>query len=187
MERRFVPATVHAALDYATGPTLLAAPKLLRLNGDARGSSLTPRVVGLSTTALTALSDHRLAARRVVPMRTHVAVDAAAGAALAAVPWLTGAARRGARHWLPHAVIGAKEVALAVVTRTDEQRASRLQRLLGSRRALVLGPPLVIALAVLAWRSGAVRVVVDALEEAADELEELTDRLEDAVEKDDDD
>ena len=119
MERRFVPAAVHAVLDYATGPTLVAAPKLLRLNGDARGSSVPPRVVGAWTTALAALSDHRLAARRLVPMRAHVAADAAAGAALAATPWLTGAARRGVRHWLPHALVGANEITLSFVTRTD--------------------------------------------------------------------
>jgi hypothetical protein len=185
MERRFIPARLHAAVDYAAGPALVAAPTLLRLNG-SRASALAPRVVGASTTALNALSDHDLAARRVVPMRAHLAADAVAGVALAAVPWVTGAARNGVRHWLPHAIVGGKEVALAFLTRTEEPRASRLQRLLGSRRSLLLVPPLAVGLGVLAWRTGAVRVAVDALEEAADELEELTDKLEDAVEKDDD-
>jgi hypothetical protein len=185
MERRFIPARLHAAVDYAAGPALIAAPTLLRLNG-SRASALAPRVVGASTTALNALSDHDLAARRIVPMRAHLAADAVAGVALAAVPWVTGAAKNGIRHWLPHALAGANEVALAFVTRTEEPRASRFRRLLGSRRTLLLAPPLVTALGVLAWRSGAVRVAVDTLEEAADELEEWTDKLEDAVEKDDD-
>jgi hypothetical protein len=185
MERRFIPARLHAAVDYAAGPALVAAPTLLRLNG-SRASALAPRVVGASTAALTALSDHELAARRVVPMRAHLAADAVAGVALAAAPWVTGAAKNGIRHWLPHALAGANEVALAFVTRTEEPRVSGLRRLLRSRRALLLAPPLVVALGVLAWRSGAVRGAVDALEEAADEVEEWTDKLEDAVEKDDD-
>jgi hypothetical protein len=118
-------------------------------------------------------------------MRAHLAADAAAGVALAAVPWVTGAARKGVRHWLPHALAGANEVALAFLTRTEEPQRSRFRRLVGSRRSLLLAPPLLVALGVLAWRTGAVRVAVDALEEAADEVEEWTDKLEDAVEKDD--
>lgn len=185
MERRFVPARLHAYVDYATGSALVAAPALLRLNG-SRASALAPRIFGAGTTALTALSDHDLAARRVVPMRAHLAADAVAGAALAALPWVTGAARRGVRHWLPHALIGANEVALAFVTRTEEPRLSGFRRLLASRKALAAAPLVVAALGVVAWRTGAVRVAADALEEAADELEELTDRLEDALEKDED-
>jgi hypothetical protein len=185
MERRFIPARLHAAVDYAAGPALVAAPTLLRLNG-SRASALAPRVVGASTTALNAFSDHELAARRLVPMRAHLVADAVAGVALAALPWVTGAARNGVRHWLPHALVGGKEVALAFVTRTEEPRVSKLERFFRLRRALLLAPPLVAAVGVLAWRTGAVRIAADALEEAADELEELTDRLEDAVEKEDD-
>ena len=182
MERRFIPIRIHAAMDYATGPALVAAPKVLRLNG-SRASALAPRVVGASTTALNALSNHGLAARRVVPMRTHLLADAVAGVVLAAAPWVTGAARQGVRHWLPHALAGANDVALAFLTRTEEPRPSRLRRLLGSRRTLLVGPPLAVALGVVAWRSGAVRIAADALEEAADEVEEWTDKLEDALEK----
>jgi hypothetical protein len=184
MERRFIPARLHAAVDYAAGPALVAAPTLLRLNG-SRASALAPRVVGASTTALNALSDHDLAARRLVPMRAHLAADAAAGVALAAVPWVTGAARNGVRHWLPHALAGANEVALAFFTRPEEPPVSRFRRFVGSRRSLLLAPPLVVALGVLAWRAGAVRVAADAPEEAAEEVEEWTDKVEDAVDKDD--
>jgi hypothetical protein len=183
MERRFIPARLHAAVDYATGPALVAAPTLLRLNG-SRASALAPRVAGASTAALAALSDHDLAARRLVPMRAHLVADAVAGVALAAVPWVTGAAKNGVRHWLPHALVGANEVALAFVTRTQEPRGSRLGRLLGSRRTLLLAPPLAVALGVLAWRTGAARVAAGALEEAADEVGEAADKLEDAVAKD---
>ena len=192
MERRFVPLRLHAALDYATGPTLVAAPRLLRMNG-ARGSTLPPKLVGAATTALTALSDHGLAARRVVPMRAHLAADAVGGVLLAALPWVTGAARGGARYWLPHALVGANEVTLAFVTRTEDPPASRMRQLLGSRKALVAAPFLAVALGVLAWRSGAVRFAADVLEEAADELEDAagkleqwTDKLEDKLEKEDD-
>ena len=157
MERRFVPPRVHAVVDYVTGPALVAAPEVLRLDG-AKGSSLTPRVVGAGTTALTALSNHPLAVKRFVPMRLHLVADAAAGTMLATLPWATGAARRGARHWLPHAVVGGTEVVLALVTRPGDKSApvSRARRLLGSRWTLAAAPALAAAvLGAAGWKTGA--------------------------------
>jgi len=157
MERRFVPPRVHAVVDYVAGPALVAAPAVLRLDG-AKGSSLTPRVVGAGTTALSAFSNHPLAAKRFVPMRLHLVADAAAGTMLAAGPWATGSARRGARHWLPHALVGATEVALALVTRSSETPApvSRTRRLLGSPWARAAAPAVAAsALGVVAWKTDA--------------------------------
>ena len=45
MQVRFVPTKVHGAVDYVTSPALVAAPELLRLDGD-RASALSPRVAG---------------------------------------------------------------------------------------------------------------------------------------------
>jgi hypothetical protein len=68
-------------------------------------------------------------------MRVHLLLDAAGGAALAAVPWVAGSARRGVRHWLPHALVGATEIGLALTTRENPPVTSRL----GGRRKLVAG------------------------------------------------
>jgi hypothetical protein len=53
------------------------------------------------------------------------------GGLLAAVPWMTGSARNGKRYWIPHAVVGATEVALALTTKTEPPRtkAGRLASL----------------------------------------------------------
>ena len=99
---------------------------LLRLNG-ARGSTLPPRLTGLLGTGLSALTDYETGAVRVVPMKAHLVFDGASGAALASTPWLSGARKNGLRHWLPHAVVGLSEIAMALTTRTeaDDKRRSR--------------------------------------------------------------
>ena len=116
--KRFIPTKAHGVFDLVTGPALVAAPDLLRLNGTL-GSSLAPRVTGALGTGLSAVTDYETGAVRVVPVKAHLVIDAVSGAALAATPWLTGARRQGIRHWLPHAAIGATEMALALTTRTE--------------------------------------------------------------------
>jgi hypothetical protein len=135
MTIRVVPTRVHAAADYVTGPVLAAAPTIFRLDGE-RGSALPPRVLGAAATAYSAFTDYELAVRRVIPLRMHLALDAAGGVALAAFPWLTGAARKGVRHWLPHALVGAQEVALALTTKPAPSTPPRWRRY-----ALAVGVP----------------------------------------------
>src|ERR687894_3198102 len=127
MRMRVVPTKAHGVFDLITGPALVAAPNLLRLNG-ARGSTLPPRLTGLVGTGLSALTDYETGAVRVVPLKAHLAFDGVSGAAVATTPWLTGAARNGARHWLPHAVVGLTEIALALTTRTEPDDRSRRNR-----------------------------------------------------------
>lgn len=127
MRMRFVPSKAHGVFDLVAGPALAAAPNLLRLNG-ARGSTLPPRLTGLAGTGLSALTDYETGAVRVVPLKAHLAFDGVSGAAVATTPWLTGAARNGARHWLPHAVVGLTEIALALTTRTEPDDRSRRNR-----------------------------------------------------------
>jgi len=68
--------------------------------------------------------------RRLVPMRTHLAIDGVMGIFLVIAPWLFDFADEGANAWLPFVVIGAGEVLLALVT---DRRPSR--SLADSRRA----------------------------------------------------
>jgi hypothetical protein len=137
MATRFVPTKAHGIFDLVTGPTLTAAPTLLRLDGDSRSSSLPPRLAGALGTAVTALTDYETGAKRMIPLKAHLVFDGLSGAALASTPWIGGAARKGWRHWLPHAIVGISEIALAVTTRTepDDRRRERL----GKRVAIGLG------------------------------------------------
>jgi hypothetical protein len=137
METRFVPTKVHGIFDLVTGPTLAAAPTVLRLNGKSMSSSLPPRLTGTIGTAVSALTDYETGAKRVIPMKAHLVFDGVSGAALASTPWIGGAARNGWRHWFPHALIGATEIAMALTTRTEPGDRRREQ--LGKRVAIGLG------------------------------------------------
>jgi hypothetical protein len=63
-------------------------------------------------------ADYELSLKNLIPMKVHLALDAMSGAALAAVPLATGARRRGLRNWLPHTLIGALEIGMALTTQT---------------------------------------------------------------------
>jgi hypothetical protein len=126
MDLRVIPTKAHGAVDMATGPALIAAPTLLRMNGNT-GATIPPRVVGAAATVYALLTDYEFGLKRVLPMRTHLALDAVAGIALAATPFVTGASKKGVRHWLPHTVIGANEVFLAFATKERPPRARRLR------------------------------------------------------------
>ncbi len=128
MTLKVIPTSVHAAIDYATAPALLAAPKLLRIEPDT-ASARAPRLAGGLLGMLTPITDTPLAAKRWIPMRAHLAVDALTGVAVAAAPWVTGQRKRGARYWLPHALVGINEVGMALLTRRERPRR-RLRRLL---------------------------------------------------------
>jgi len=135
MKLRVVPTRVHAVADIVTSPTLAAAPTIFRMR-DGGASALAPRIAGAGTAAYSGVTDYELGVRRWLPMRAHLALDAVHGAALAATPWVLGSARRGKRYWVPHALVGAMELALAMTTKTraeDEPargRFGRIRRLL---------------------------------------------------------
>lgn len=130
MKLRVVPTKAHAAVDHVVGPTLMLAPELFRLKSDKK-EQVPPRAAGAVQGVYSNLTDYELAAKRMLPMKLHLALDAVSGAMLGAAPWLLGSAKRGKRHWLPHAVVGAMEVGLALTTKTEPGDRHGLDRRLG--------------------------------------------------------
>jgi hypothetical protein len=133
MKMRFIPTSVHGAVDHVVGPALVLAPTLLRL-GRTSPEGLTARAVGGVESFYSNITDYELSVKNVVPMKVHLALDAAGGAALALVPQLTGARKRGKKHWMPHLAIGALEIGMAAFTKTEpprpaERRATTIKKL----------------------------------------------------------
>jgi hypothetical protein len=121
MQMRFIPTSVHGAVDHVVGPALVLAPTLLRL-GRTSPEGLTARAVGGVEAFYSNFTDYELSMKNVVPMKVHLALDAVGGATLALVPQLTGARKRGKKHWLPHLAVGALEVGMAAFTKTEPPR-----------------------------------------------------------------
>ncbi len=57
MKLRVIPTKVHGAVDMATGPVLIAAPTLLRMNGN-KGATIPPRAVGAAAIVNALLTDY---------------------------------------------------------------------------------------------------------------------------------
>jgi hypothetical protein len=104
-------------LDLVTSGALLAAPRLLGLEKESRAASVL-RMAGGGALAYSMLTDYEFGLVKVLPMRAHLAMDAASGALLASSPWLLGFAKNGPRYWVPHALMGAGEVFAALMSRT---------------------------------------------------------------------
>ncbi|HET7045058.1 MAG TPA: hypothetical protein VFI37_09435 [Gaiellaceae bacterium] len=124
MKLRVVPTKAHAAVDHVVGPTLVFAPELFGLKSGKK-DALPPRATGTAQAIYSNLTDYELSVKRLLPMKAHLAMDAAAGAVLGSMPWLLGTRRRGLRHWLPHAVVGGMEIGLALTTKTEPKDRHR--------------------------------------------------------------
>jgi hypothetical protein len=118
MKMRFIPTSVHGAVDHVVGPALVLAPTLLRL-GRTSPEGITARAVGGVQAVYSNFTDYELSRKKVLPMKAHLALDAVGGATLALVPQLTDARKRGKKHWLPHLAIGVAEIGLAALTKTE--------------------------------------------------------------------
>ena len=131
MNLRVILTSVHSAVDHVVGPVLIAAPEVLRLPRKSP-EGIVPRVNGVVAAVYSNLTDYELSFRNLIPMKVHLVLDAASGATLAAVPLASGAHKRGLRHWLPHTLLGAFEVAMALTTKAEapQSRPRRFARAL---------------------------------------------------------
>jgi hypothetical protein len=118
---RFIPTKVHGLIDHGVAPTLIAAPAIFRLRDDSP-EGLVPRVVGGVAAIYSNLTDYEMSMKNVVPMPVHLALDGLSGAALVIVPQVTGARKRGLKHWLPHLGFGVMEIGMALLTKTEPPR-----------------------------------------------------------------
>jgi hypothetical protein len=121
---RVIPTSVHSAVDHVVGPTLVLVPTILRL-GSTSAEGIVARAVGGTEAVYSNLTDYELSAKKIIPMPIHLALDAVGGVTLALVPQLTGARQRGKKHWLPHLAIGAMEVGMALLTKTERPKNGR--------------------------------------------------------------
>jgi hypothetical protein len=131
MRLRVIPTNVHSAVDHVVGPALIAAPTVLGLENKSP-EGFVPRANGIAAAVYSNLTDYELSLKNVIPMKVHLVLDAMSGAMLATVPLASGARKRGTRHWLPHAMLGAFEIGMALFTETKppKSRTKRLARVL---------------------------------------------------------
>lgn len=115
---------LHGITDYATGALLLAGST--GLEGTPRRVA---RAVGASVLGQSLFTDYELGLVRVIPMRVHLALDMATGAALAVSAGApAGGGARGVMSRLVPALAGLGEVATALMTQPEPPRRWRRRR-----------------------------------------------------------
>jgi hypothetical protein len=114
---RFLPTRIHGFVDYLWGILLILTPHLAGF-ADNRTATWVAWIFGAGAILYSLVTDYELGLVRLIPMPAHLALDAVAGAVLAASPWLLGFADR--LRW-PHLAFGLFSVAASLVTRTDSE------------------------------------------------------------------
>jgi hypothetical protein len=112
---RFIPTKFHAPLDYIVGLALIAAPWIFQFS-DVTAATVVSIVLGIGLIAYSLITDYELGVWKLAPMAVHNLIDIAAGAFLAASPWIFGFADESANVWVPHVVVGLAAVFLGLTT-----------------------------------------------------------------------
>jgi len=112
---RFIPTKFDAPLDYIVGVALIAAPWIFQFS-DHTAATVVPIVLGIGLIAYSLFTNYELGLWKVAPMAVHNLIDIAAGALLAASPWLFGFADDSANVWVPHVVVGLAAIFLGLTT-----------------------------------------------------------------------
>jgi SPW repeat-containing protein len=112
---RFIPTKLHAPLDYIVGAALIAAPWIFQFS-EHTAATVVPVVLGIGLIVYSLFTDYELGVWRVFSTRMHNLLDIAAGAFLAASPWIFGFADESANVWLPHVIVGLAAVFLGLTT-----------------------------------------------------------------------
>jgi hypothetical protein len=109
----------HGILDYALGPVLFLAPNIFGF-ADMEGPAVwVPRLIGALTLLQAIVTRYEVGLVKMMPMRFHLFNDYAAGAFLAASPWLFRFYDPANQSlWLPHLIAG---LSILIVTALTEK------------------------------------------------------------------
>jgi hypothetical protein len=112
---KFIPRTVHAALDYIVGVLLILAPTLFGFSHieAARNVAL---LVGGGTLLYSLLTAYEFGLIKLIPFSGHLALDVIGGFLLLASPWLFGFSNELIG---PHVAFGLFEITAGLCTRWE--------------------------------------------------------------------
>ena len=117
-QMQVLPPDAHGVMDYVTGATLLAAPKLFGFDHGNNPAMKAARIFGALILGQAAMTDYKLGLFKVLPFRMHLMMDYVLGPAMALAPFLFGfSKRRNKASWLTHVVAGLTGIATTVMTR----------------------------------------------------------------------
>jgi hypothetical protein len=119
---RLIPQDIHSVMDYIDG--FIAGGAITMADDDDRAAQIASIVLGASLVGISAMTDYRLSAAKVVPIEAHEVADYVWGVAAIAAPFVLGYWKSSPRVALAHVVAGAGEILAALFTdyRAAKQR-----------------------------------------------------------------
>jgi len=115
---RVIPTFIHGIIDYGTGALLILAPFLLGF-ADGTAAQWVPIIIGIAIIGQSLMTQYELSVAKVIPMPTHLMLDAGTGAILAASPWLFGFSDRV---YLPHLIVGLFEIVVSFISENRSRK-----------------------------------------------------------------
>jgi hypothetical protein len=119
---RPIPTNVHGVIDYLTAPTLFVLPRMMKWN-EGLTNTMTGASLGMLTYSM--MTRYELGLFKLLPMKTHLALDAVAGASLAVAPFFVQKPlQRTLLNVGVTAGMGLFEIAMALLTQTEPSEVS---------------------------------------------------------------
>ena len=115
-----LPVRIHGVLDYAVAAVLILAPLALGFAATSVASAVVSIAAGVGLLGYSLLTDYGLSFRRAIPWRVHLLLDAAAGVALVAAPFVLGF------DGVPRSfliAVGVADLVVAAISRRDPDEA----------------------------------------------------------------
>lgn len=110
---KFITTRAHGILDYLVGVILVATPWMLRFDSNGPATSVMT-TLGVSTILYSIITDYELGVIKLLPMKTHLVLDALGGLLLATSPWVFGFS--DVVFW-PHVLLGIVELCVVATTK----------------------------------------------------------------------
>jgi hypothetical protein len=112
---RFLPTRIHGVIDYVWGIALFASPWVFGFE-HVTSAKWVAILFGIGAILYSLFTAYELGVLRIIPMSMHLILDGAAGALLAASPFLLGFSDQV---YGPHVAFGLFSVAASLVTRME--------------------------------------------------------------------
>lgn len=115
---RVIPQDVHSLMDYSAGAACIATS----LFAETTAAKIAGATLGASVTCVSALTDYRLSAAKIIPIEAHEALDYVWGASAIAAPFLFGYWKKDPAIAAIHVMTGASTILASLFT---DYRAAR--------------------------------------------------------------
>ena len=112
--KRWIPQDIHSIMDYVDGLTV--ASGAFMADDDDEVACWASLALGAGAIGVSAMTDYRLSLAKIIPIRTHEAIDYAWGMSCIAAPFALGYWKSSPRTALTHVMVGAGTILASLFT-----------------------------------------------------------------------